>query len=98
MAPAPSPARESVDRISVRDRAAHIRYRRALMLMTMTLVVPGSAQLAAGNREVGRIALRIWLALVTIAVLSVPLGLMWHEYVFWLASDTALLNLLRYLL
>ena len=42
---------------SVADRAARVRFRRALALMAMTLVAPGSAQLVAGNRKVGRIAL-----------------------------------------
>ena len=46
------------------ERAARIRFRRALSLMAMTLVAPGSAQLAAGgNRRVGLAALRTWLAL-----------------------------------
>ena len=85
-------------RASARERAARVRYRRALMLMTMTLVVPGSAQLAAGNRQVGQVALRIWLVLVAFAVASIPIGLVYHEYVFWLASDTALLQLLRFVL
>ena len=32
-----------------RDRAARVRFRRAMALMLMTLVLPGSAQLVAGN-------------------------------------------------
>jgi LCP family protein required for cell wall assembly len=68
------------------------------MLMTMTLVVPGSAQLVAGNRQVGRVAMRTWMVMVAVLALSVPTGLIWHEYVFWAASDTALLNLLRFVL
>ena len=56
--PASSPG--LLDRATAGDRAARVRYRRALMLMVMTLVVPGSAQLVAGNRRVGRIATRIW--------------------------------------
>jgi LCP family protein required for cell wall assembly len=68
------------------------------MLMTMTLVVPGSAQLVAGNRQLGRVAMRTWMVLVALLVLSVPTGLVWHEYVFWAASDTSLLNLLRFVL
>ncbi len=38
--------------------AARIRFRRALTLVAMTVVAPGSAQLVAGNKRVGRIALR----------------------------------------
>lgn len=41
-----------------------MRFRRALSLMAMTLVAPGSAQLAAGNRQVGTIAFRTWLGLL----------------------------------
>ena len=62
MPPASSPGSDlATSRASARERAARVRYRRALMLMTMTLVVPGSAQLSAGNRQVGLVALRIWL-------------------------------------
>jgi LCP family protein required for cell wall assembly len=45
----------------VDERAARVRFRRALTLMAFTLVVPGSAQLLAGNRAIGKLALRIWL-------------------------------------
>ena len=50
-----------------------IRFRRALTLLVMTLVVPGSAQLVCGDRRVGRLALRIWLValLLTGAVAAV---------------------------
>ena len=55
--------------------AARVRLRRAVALMAMTLVAPGSAQLAAGNKQVGRWALRgvavclaLGLAVVVIAV------------------------------
>ena len=99
MPPASSPGSDpATTRATPRDRAARIRYRRALMLMTMTLVVPGSAQLVAGNRQVGRVAMRTWMVLLAILVLSVPAGLVWHEYVFWAASDTSLLNVLRFVL
>ena len=97
MPPAPDP-HVLAPRASIRDRAARVRYRRALMLMAMTLVVPGSAQLAAGNRQVGQVAMRVWLGLVAFVVVSVPAGLVFHGYVFWLASDTALLQMLRLML
>lgn len=41
-----------------------VRFRRALLLCAMTVVAPGSAQVAVGNRWVGRIALAIWVALI----------------------------------
>src|SRR5215211_7663710 len=94
----PVDGRPSRLRATACERAARIRYRRALMLMTMTLVVPGSAQLVAGNRQLGRVAMRAWMVLLGVLVLSVPTGLVWHEYIFWAASDTALLNVLRFVL
>lgn len=43
---------------------SRIQLRRSITLVVMTLLVPGSAQLAQGNRSVGRIAVRIWLTLI----------------------------------
>ena len=40
-------------RATAADRAARVRFRRALALMAMTLVLPGTAQLVAGNRRSG---------------------------------------------
>ena len=66
--------------------------------MLMTLALPGSAQLVAGNRRVGRIALRIWFGLRRLPVLTLIVGVFWHGLVFWLGSDTAALLWLRLLL
>jgi polyisoprenyl-teichoic acid--peptidoglycan teichoic acid transferase len=79
----------------VGDRAARVRYRRALMLMVMTLVVPGSAQLVAGNRRIGRIATRLWGALLGAGIVAVLLAAFHHQYVFWFVSDTTVLGALR---
>lgn len=67
--------------------------------MGFTLLVPGSAQLLAGNRRVGRIAVRIWLAtLVVLAFLGVRL-LLDRSYALSLAlSPTFLLALRLYLI
>jgi LCP family protein required for cell wall assembly len=43
--------------------------RRAITLLLMSLVLPGSAQMAAGNRALGRIALRVWGGVVVVAAL-----------------------------
>ncbi|MBB6628988.1 LCP family protein [Nocardioides sp. KIGAM211] len=85
-------------RFTAGDRAARVRFRRAMALMAMTLVLPGSAQLVAGNRRVGLIALRIWFALVVAVVTTGVIGLAWHELVFKLATETLLLGLLRFAL
>ncbi len=72
-----------------------MRFRRALTLMGFTLVVPGSAQLLAGNRRVGLIAVRIWLAtLLVLAFLGARLVLD-RSYALSLALDPTFLLLLR---
>lgn len=78
------------------ERAARIRFRRAITLMVMTLVLPGSAQLAAGNRKVGRIALRIVLVLLVLGLLLGLLGAVWSGFVFWLTTKPTFLALLRF--
>jgi polyisoprenyl-teichoic acid--peptidoglycan teichoic acid transferase len=45
----------------------------------MTLVLPGSAQLAAGHRRLGRVALRIWVTLWFLALLAALLTLILPE-------------------
>jgi LCP family protein required for cell wall assembly len=63
--------------------------------MVMTLIVPGSAQLAAGNRRVGRIALRIWLVLLIGGFLTLLTAVVWHELIFWLTTTPSALLLIR---
>jgi LCP family protein required for cell wall assembly len=63
-------------------RSQHIKRRRAWTLLTMTLVLPGSAQLVAGNRRIGRIALRIWAALWLLILLGVLVALLLPEAAF----------------
>ena len=77
------------------DRAARVRFRRAITLMVMTLFVPGSAQMLAGNRKVGRIALRIWLVVGLVLAFCVLLGLLWDGFVFSFAANTTMLGVLR---
>lgn len=78
------------------ERAARVRFRRAIALMLMTLVLPGAAQLVAGNRDVGRIAMRIWLVVVVLGVTAVATALFWNPFAFWLVSDTSVLAALRF--
>ncbi|HET6651246.1 MAG TPA: LCP family protein [Nocardioides sp.] len=78
------------------DRAAsRVRFRRALALLLMTLLLPGSAQLVAGSRRVGRIALRVVLGLLVGTVFLVLLGSVWHGLIYFLASNTFVLAVLR---
>ena len=75
-----------------------IRFRRALALMVMTLVLPGSAQLVAGSRKVGRVAMRIALVLLGAGVFLFLVGLVLDSFVFWLLSNTYVLGLVRFAL
>ncbi|MCW2756723.1 MAG: cell envelope-related transcriptional attenuator [Nocardioidaceae bacterium] len=75
-----------------------VRFRRALSLMLMTLVLPGSAQVAVGNKQSGRIALRVVGGLIGTLLLILLIGVLHHSFLFWLASNTFFLGLLRYVL
>jgi polyisoprenyl-teichoic acid--peptidoglycan teichoic acid transferase len=78
--------------------SSRVRFRRALTLLVMTLLVPGSAQLVAGRRAVGRFAIRVAMAVLGTLVLVVLVGLVWHGFVYWLASNTLVLGFVRLLL
>ncbi|MGZ6787634.1 MAG: LCP family glycopolymer transferase [Nocardioidaceae bacterium] len=92
--PAPGPAPQRFGE----DHASRVRFRRAITLMLMTLVVPGSAQLAAGNKRVGRIALRTFLGLIGTLLLFAGIAALWHGFAYWLVLDTFMLGFLRLLL
>ena len=77
------------------ERAARVRFRRALSLMVMTLVVPGSAQLVAGNRAVGRVAFRVWLGVLAVLAVTLLAVLIHRDLVLWLVFNTGLLLALR---
>jgi LCP family protein required for cell wall assembly len=80
------------------DRQAElrrVRLRRALVLMVMTLLLPGSAQLVAGSKKVGRVAIRVWLGTLLVVGLMIALGAMWHGFAFHVGSNTFLLGVVR---
>lgn len=79
----------------VSERAARVRFRRALSLMAMTLVVPGSAQLVAGHRKVGQVAVRIWLAALALLLLTVLVVAIRPSIGLTLATTPWLLLVLR---
>ena len=77
------------------DEAARIRFRRALTLLAMTLVLPGSAQLVLGRRTVGRVALRVWLGCWALVGTAVLVGLVSRGFVFWVGLTPAVLGAIR---
>jgi LCP family protein required for cell wall assembly len=97
MPPASSPGSQ-VARFTTLDRAQRVRFRRAVALMVMTVLIPGSAQLVAGNRRVGRIAMRIWMALAVTALVSIVVSYFSHGFAFWAISNTLVLGLVRLVL
>lgn len=85
-------------RFTTLDRAQRVRFRRAVALMVMTVLVPGSAQLVAGNRRIGRIATRVWLALIVTVALLLVLSYFSRDFVFWAVSNTLVLGVVRLVL
>ena len=79
----------------VSERAARVRFRRALSLMAMTLVMPGSAQLVAGNRRVGQVAVRTWLAALALLLVTVLVVAIRPSIGLTLATTPWLLLVLR---
>lgn len=80
------------------QRSERVKLRRALSFLGMTLVLPGSAQVAAGNKTVGRIAVRTWLVL-WISLLVLGLGaLVWRSAVVSLFTNAAVLVVLQVVL
>src|SRR4029453_17721986 len=74
---------------------ARMRFRRALTLLGMTVVLPGSAQLVAGDTQVGGAAIRAWMATVAGIIVLTALYFGWRSMAFRLMTNTALLGLLR---
>ncbi|UUZ58090.1 hypothetical protein [Nocardioides sp. B-3] len=64
----------------------------------MTVLIPGSAQLVAGNRRMGRLAMRIWMGLIATGVLSVVVSYFSHGFAFWAISNTIVLGVARLVL
>ena len=77
-----------VQRLSTADRAARVRFRRAMALMLMTLLLPGSAQILAGNRRIGWIAVRTWFVTVLVLLATAVGGMVDHGLILRLGTDT----------
>jgi polyisoprenyl-teichoic acid--peptidoglycan teichoic acid transferase len=92
-----APARgRSVDRHAERLTVlSRIRFRRAMTLVLMTLVLPGSAQLVMGNKTLGRVAIRTWLGFLGGVALVALVGLVSRQLLFSFLSSTSVLALLR---
>jgi len=74
-----------------RSLSPALRVRRAIALLVMTCVVPGSAQLVAGNRRVGRVLVRLWIALALLGLVLVALFVLDRSVVLSLATSPVVL-------
>jgi LCP family protein required for cell wall assembly len=67
------------DKPELRNLSEPVRFKRALALLLMTLVLPGSAQVVAGSKKAGRYAWRVIAGLVAVIVFLVLLSLVWRS-------------------
>ena len=91
-APPQRSADRQAERLTVLSR---IRFRRALTLVLMTLVLPGSAQLVVGNKRVGRIAIRACVGFLLAVLLVVLVGLVSRQLLFTIFASTTVLAVVR---
>lgn len=82
----------------LRNLGEPVRFKRALTLVLMTLVLPGSAQIAAGSKRAGRWAWRVVAGLIAIVVFLVLLGLVWRSGTINLMARPGTLRIVQVLL
>ena len=80
------------------QRSERVKLRRGLTFLAMTLLLPGSAQIAAGNRRVGRLALRVWIGVWAVVALVAVLALVWRGAAVGLLTSGLTLRLVQLVL
>jgi polyisoprenyl-teichoic acid--peptidoglycan teichoic acid transferase len=86
------------DKPDLRNLSERVRFRRAIALLLMTLVLPGSAQIAAGSRRTGRWAWRVIAGLIALIVFLVVLSLISRSGTINLLVSPKTLRLVQVLL
>ena len=90
-----SPTRQGTSPFRNVDRATPEQMnRRAWWLILLNLVVPGSAQLVAGNRRLARIGLTATLSFWALILILLVIGLINRSWVIWLATVPFLVGVL----
>ncbi len=90
-----NPRQRNVGPFHAIDRATPEQmHRRAWWLIALTLFVPGSAQLVAGNRKLARVGISATLGFWALIVFMVLLGLINKSWVIWLATLPVLIGIL----
>jgi LCP family protein required for cell wall assembly len=82
----------------LRNLREPVRFKRALTLLLMTLILPGSAQIVAGSKKAGRWAWRVVAGLIAVIVFLVVLGLVWRAGTINLLAQPNTLRLVQILL
>jgi LCP family protein required for cell wall assembly len=82
----------------LRNLREPVRFRRALTLLLMTLVLPGSAQIVAGSRKTGRWVWRVVAGLIAIVIFFVVLGLIWRSGTINILARPGTLRIVQVLL
>lgn len=72
-------------------RSARVMTRRAWWLLALNFLVPGSAQVLAGSRRLGRVGLSATLIMWVIVVLAAVAALVWPTLLFTLGTNAAAL-------
>jgi len=90
--PVAHPATESM---VILERSSGVKLRRGLGFLLGTLLVPGSAQLFAGNKAVGRLAVRIWAVVLSLLLLLGLLVLLNRGAAIGLVANGTFLRLLQ---
>ncbi|WP_020389838.1 LCP family protein [Kribbella catacumbae] len=86
------------DKPDLRNLSEPVRFKRALTLLLMTLILPGSAQIAAGSKRAGRWAWRVIGGIVAIVVFLIVLSLIWRAGAINLMVSPTTLRLVQILL
>ncbi|GAA1699664.1 hypothetical protein GCM10009745_52860 [Kribbella yunnanensis] len=86
------------EKADLRNLSEPVRFKRALALLLMTLVLPGSAQIVAGSKRAGRWAWRIIAGLLAIVIFLVILGLIWRSGTINLMARPGTLRIIQVLL
>jgi LCP family protein required for cell wall assembly len=86
-------ARVGLTTAQIRTRG--IALRRSLVLTAFSALVPGSAQLVAGNRTVGRIAVRVWFGVIALLLVAVLLALPFRSFMIGLYANPITLRILQ---
>lgn len=77
------------------QRSRGVSLRRGLVLMGFSVLIPGIAQSVAGNRKVGRIAVKTWLVLLMLIIVVGLIAIPFRNFVIGLYANPITLTVLQ---